>query len=524
LGFAVFVGAVISPTVAVSKVEVVDQRVDGLLGHLGAIRRPIYVKAEFGDVIHVVNIGEGDVPDIKKPPAFHDVTDLGARRSAIDNRRNFLRGQHQRSLVQKSRRDIVYLWIRQVISAYGDLPVDISGISVSAIFEQDFNAQKIKLVAGIPNGNQIDAGTYIGSLTRPIGLICLSENPSLQAQNSDGQYSDNYHPTSPSSDNSRPFGYFAAGIICIAIGFALAWYGAGYERGNKYQATQYIIECAVSFGLIVTACLFAAQGLYLILVFVVGIVERPEARVIGAGGSVVGESQFTAKASDAQPIRAIKIANEADAIEFRPALLNVGVFLSSEDAPSVDVSKLIIQPRSNNGARCIPDSGDLGGRRQHGAIADDIVSKPYFLQSSIGRADVNAPQIHNNGIGLPNISGKPKVFKANLWSMTGEKFVARGLDRLLQLIALPAKHPTKTNQLKETNDNKDAGESYEPQIGIRFGALLGGQVFGFLGSWWGWLNFYNERRLFASALIGISTLLALSGWVVWMNMAMGSSQ
>ena len=324
-------------------------------------------------------------------------------------------------------------------------------------------------------------------------------------------------PRVRSSDNSRPFGYFAAGIICIAIGLALAWYGAGYERGNKYQATQYIIECAVSFGLIVTACLFVAQGLYLILVFVIGIIERPEARIISTCRSVVGEFQFAAEASDAQPIRAIEIANEADAIKFRPALLNVGVFLSGESA-SNDVSKLIIQPRSNDGARCIPDSRDLGSRRQHGAFTDNVVSKTYFLQSSIGRADVNAPQVHNNGVCLPNISGKPKVFKANLWSMTGEKFVPRSLDRILQLDSLPYK----CAELKDGNngegDSRPEKTPSEPSDSLIIGRLL---IFAFglgdasLLTVRGWQNFYNERHLFGAALVGGGIIIGLCSLGVW---------
>jgi hypothetical protein len=505
---------------------VVDQRVDSLLGQLGAIRRPIYVKAEFADVDHVVNIGESYVSDIKKSPPFHNMTDLGARRNAIDNRRNFFRGQHQRSFVQKSRRNVVFLWIRQVISAHGDLPVDISGISVSAIFKQNFNAQKIKLVAGIPNWNQIDAGTDIGSLTRSIGLIRLSENPSLQSQNPDGQYANNNQSASPSPNNSRPFGYFAGGVFCIAIGIALAWYGAGYERGNKYQATQYIIECTVSFGLIVAACLFVAQGLYLILVFEVGIVERPEARVISASCSIVGESQFAAKAGDAQSFGAIKIADEADTIEFRPALLNVGVFLSSEDAAGVDVLKLIIQPRSKDSPACLECSGDLRTSGQHGAFADNVISKSYLLQSSVGGADVNTPQIHNNGIGLPNISGEPKVFKANLWTMTGEKFIPRCSDRILQLDSLP----TKYEQLKTTDDGqgdgrpeKTLGEPSDNLIIGRFLVFTLGIGGGLLLTLRGWQNFYNERRLFGAALVGGGIVVGLCGLSVWWLNALPST-
>lgn len=103
-----------------------------------------------------------------------------------------------------------------------------------------------------------------GTLHQALRLVGFPENPRLQSQNTNGQDADSYQRASSSANNSRPFDYFAIGALSIVIGIALAWYGGGYERGDKYQSAQYVIEWLMSFGLIAVACLFVAQGAILI--------------------------------------------------------------------------------------------------------------------------------------------------------------------------------------------------------------------------------------------------------------------
>ena len=73
---------------------------------------------------------------------------------------------------------------------------------------------------------------------------------------------------------SRPFGYFLMGGVLILIGCFLGAYAAGYERGDKYQPTQYIIETTISAFLIFVSFLIVAQGSY--LVFLAATNGRPE--------------------------------------------------------------------------------------------------------------------------------------------------------------------------------------------------------------------------------------------------------
>ena len=95
-------------------------------------------------------------------------------------------------------------------------------------------------------------------------LICCPQNITLASEYANGYHTDNNQSARPPSDHSRPFSYFIVGIICIAFGICFAWYGAGYQRGDKYEKRQYILESLISFGLILISVFLIGQGGYLI--------------------------------------------------------------------------------------------------------------------------------------------------------------------------------------------------------------------------------------------------------------------
>jgi hypothetical protein len=157
-------------------------------------------------------------------------------------------------------------WLSELIGVAATLPIKkLARWSCSSICP--FRKLSDARISAVANG-KIDVFDFSYEERRALHFsgcfVSFFENPSLDSENTERSYTNGNQATGPSPYNSRPFGYLVIGVLCVVIGIFVASYAAGYERGEKYQATQYIIESLISFALIIVACFFVAQGFYLI--------------------------------------------------------------------------------------------------------------------------------------------------------------------------------------------------------------------------------------------------------------------
>jgi len=160
----------------------------------------------------------------------------------------------------------------------------------------------------------------------------------------------------------------------------------------------------------------------------------------------------------------------------------------------------------------------LPGWNENGLIIDPC--NPRACISDVNEIKIN----FERSIETPSsLIREPDMLHANLRTVRGDKlFIAQFDGRLgdgngaFQLNALP----TKNDQLKEPYQGERAGKLYQPPIGFVFILSLFAVGFGFLGSLWGWNNFYNGRRLLGTTLIGCGGLLGGFGFFAWWSLTL----
>jgi hypothetical protein len=179
--------------------------------------------------------------------------------------------------------------------------------------------------------------------------------------------------------------------------------------------------------------------------------------------------QHSAKSCNTQPTGAIKIAYPADAKEPRPVLLDVGQFVLREDVSGIEIANWPI--KSGRKGAVIEEQGSINARvgRQQTSISDDMTSDTEVRECGIGGAGIDASQVDSDGNAFPEVAGEPKMFHANLWPMSGEKFRA-GKTNLKEIQSAQA----------SGSERKNPGESHKPQI-VTSDGLFGGLMPFFYG-------------------------------------------
>jgi hypothetical protein len=151
---------------------------------------------------------------------------------------------------------------------------------------------------------------------------------------------------------------------------------------------------------------------------------------------------------------------------------------------------------------------------------------------------IHIDKIDHDLFTLPNIAYEPKVLKTNFWSVSGGEFIgrrlgnstgdSRGRFQFANLIVAGKSQPKGGGHQDDSSDKQSECEIGELpgvlsqfcvrllffSIGVRYPLAFLSFISAISICLLGWHNFYNERRLFGSALI-LGAIL-LGNWGVWL--------
>jgi hypothetical protein len=88
-----------------------------------------------------------------------------------------------------------------------------------------------------------------------------------------------------------------------------------------------------------------------------------------------------------------------------------------------------------------------------------VISNADLIQQGVARSSVDAPQIHNDRLALPKVFCNQEMFDANLWSMSGIKFLSGEFD------LLPSREIQGNRSYPEANSGNEK-ESSEEGYGV----------------------------------------------------------
>jgi hypothetical protein len=166
----------------------------------------------------------------------------------------------------------------------------------------------------------------------------------------------------------------------------------------------------------------------LILIFVIWIVELAEPAMFNVGQGVQREGQLSAKTGNSHPIGRVKIADETNAIQFRTPLLDVSIFLSGKNPLGIDIVCLPIEPAGQSSASEVTNGWNRWIDREVSACSYDQISNSYLHKDGVSRSIVDASQIYNDRLALPDVVRQPQMFYADFGSMCSNEFIASQSD------------------------------------------------------------------------------------------------
>jgi hypothetical protein len=257
-------------------------------------------------------------------------------------------------------------------------------------------------------------------------------------------------------------------------------------------------------------------GAALIFVFVIGVGVSAKAHVSMVRQYGPGwESHDATKAGYPHSLGPVEVAYVSNTEQPRFPLLDFDVLLRRENRPVGQSLQFPASPTFNFSIGEIEREFFYVRVERYGAIlSDNHKSNPSIIKNGIGSPVIHVSDVRGDDSPIPNIARHPEMFHPNLGAMRGDELVLGSIDRVPKLNSLPAEN----DQLQKSDSRERARQLHKPPIGTAFAVTLSAVAVGYIGSLWGWNNFYNERRLFGAALIILSGLLGAFGFFFWWSL------
>lgn len=158
----------------------------------------------------------------------------------------------------------------------------------------------------------------------------------------------------------------------------------------------------------------------LILVFVIWIAKPAEAAILdGAKSGHWRKFQEATETRNAQFFRTIPVTHPSNAIQFRPLLLDVGVFARRKSAADINMPGRIVQPDLQSGITVPADGFDGCAYRERVSFFHNVVIKAHLFQDASCRSVIDESYFNDNRFALPNVSLQNDMLDSNCRPMSG---------------------------------------------------------------------------------------------------------